>query len=60
MIQLGARPMTSLQYLLELRPDRARTETYDFTTGVAKKWGGAYGLGVIYAKKMLSASEGSH
>lgn len=60
MIRLGARPMTSLQYLLELRPDRARTETYDFTTGVAKKWGGAYGLGVIYAKKMLGASEGSH
>ncbi|PZO92206.1 MAG: hydrolase [Sphingomonas sanxanigenens] len=60
MIQLGAKPMTSLQYLLELQRDWARTETYDFTTGVAKKWGGAYGLGVIYAKAMFGASEGGH
>jgi nicotinamidase-related amidase len=60
MIQLGAKPMTSLQYLLELQRDWARTETYDFTTGVAKKWGGAYGLGVTYAKTMFGASEGGH
>lgn len=60
MIQLGAKPMTSLQYLLELQRDWARTETYDFTTGVAKKWGGAYGLGVIYARAMFGASEGGH
>ncbi|WP_404366588.1 hydrolase [Sphingomonas sp. MMS24-J45] len=60
MIQLGARPMTSLQYLLELQRDWARAETYDSTTGIAKKWGGAYGLGVIYAKTMFGASEGGH
>ena len=60
MIQLGARPMTALQYLLELQRDWARGETYDFTTGVARKWGGAYGLGVTYAKTMFGASEGSH
>ena len=29
MVQAGARPMTSLQYLLELQRDWARTETYD-------------------------------
>jgi len=58
MVQAGARPMTSLQYLLELQRDWARTETYDFTTGVAKKFGGAYGLGIIYAKTMFGASEG--
>ena len=29
MIQAGARPMTSLQYLLELQRDWARTGTYD-------------------------------
>jgi nicotinamidase-related amidase len=52
-IQAGARPMTSLQYLLELQRDWARTETYDATTGLAKKFGGAYGLGVIYAKAMI-------
>jgi len=60
MIQLGAKPMTSLQYLLELQRDWARTETYDMTTGFAKKWGGAYGLGITYAKTMFNASEGAH
>ena len=60
MIQLGAKPMTSLQYLLELQRDWARGETYDLTTGIARKYGGAYGLGVTYAKTMFGASEGSH
>jgi len=60
MIQLGAKPMTALQYLLELQRDWARTESYNFTTGVAKTWGGAYGLGVTYAKTMFGASEGGH
>jgi nicotinamidase-related amidase len=60
MIQLGAKPMTALQYLLELQRDWARTATYDSTTGIAKKWGGAYGLGVTYAKTMFGASEGGH
>lgn len=58
MVQAGAQPMTSLQYLLELQRDWARTETYDMTTGIAKKFGGAYGLGIIYAKSMFGASEG--
>jgi nicotinamidase-related amidase len=60
MIQLGARPMTALQYLLELQRDWARAGTYDLTTGIAKTWGGAYGLGIIYAKAMFGASEGGH
>jgi nicotinamidase-related amidase len=60
MIQAGVRPMTALQYLLELQRDWARTETYDMTTGIAKKFGGAYGLGIIYAKSMFGASEGAH
>lgn len=58
MIQAGVRPMTSLQYLLELQRDWARSETYEMTTGFAKKFGGAYGLGVIYAKTMFNAHEG--
>jgi nicotinamidase-related amidase len=58
MVQAGARPMTSLQYLLELQRDWARTETYDATTGLARTFGGAYGLGLIYAKTMFSAHEG--
>ncbi len=60
MIQLGATPMTSLQYLLELQRDWARAETYDATTGIARKLGGGYGLGITYAKTMFGASEGGH
>ncbi len=58
MVQAGAQPMTSLQYLLEMQRDWARTDTYDMTTGIAKKFGGAYGLGVTYAKTMFNAHEG--
>ncbi|MGJ7041606.1 nicotinamidase-related amidase [Shinella sp. BE166] len=57
MVQAGVRPMTSLQYLLELQRDWARGESYELTTGIAKKFGGAYGLGIIYAKTMFGASE---
>jgi nicotinamidase-related amidase len=60
MVQAGVKPMTSLQYLLELQRDWARGETYELTTGVAKIWGGAYGLGVTYAKTMFGASEVAH
>jgi nicotinamidase-related amidase len=60
MVQAGARPMTSLQYLLELQRDWARGETYDATTGIAVDHSGAYGIGLLYAKAMLGehASEG--
>jgi len=58
MVQAGARPITSLQYLLELQRDWARADTYELTTGIAKKFGGAYGLGIIYAKTMFGAQEG--
>jgi nicotinamidase-related amidase len=58
MVQAGVQPLTSLQYLLELQRDWGRAETYDLTTGIAKKWGGAYGLGIIYAKSMFGAQEG--
>ncbi len=58
MIQAGARPMTALQYMLELQRDWARSATYDLTTGIAKQYGGAYGLGIIYAKSMFGGSEG--
>lgn len=53
MIQAGARPMTALQYLLELQRDWARSATYDPVVKVAQTLGGAYGLGLIYAKTML-------
>ena len=58
MVQAGAQPITSLQYLLEMQRDWARTETYDMTTGIAKKLGGGYGIGTTYAKTMFGAHEG--
>jgi nicotinamidase-related amidase len=59
MVQLGSRPMTSLQYLLELQRDWARAETYDKTVNVAINHGGAYGLGLIYAHAMFGGHEGA-
>lgn len=54
MIQSGARPMTAIQYLLELQRDWARQETYKAVTDLVKKYGGAYGVGIQYAHTMLS------
>jgi len=58
MIQAGAHPMTALQYILELQRDWGRTDTYAMTTGIAQRLGGAYGLGITYAKTMFGAHEG--
>ena len=58
MVQLGARPMTSLQYLLELQRDWARGETYNETVATSIAHGGGYGLGLIYAKTMFGGGEG--
>ena len=58
MVQAGAQPLTALQYLLELQRDWGRAESYGITTGIAKKFGGAYGLGIIYARSMFAAHEG--
>jgi nicotinamidase-related amidase len=60
MIQAGVRPMTSLQYLLELQRDWARGETYALTTGIAKVNGGSYGIGIDYAVAMFGGGEGGH
>ncbi|TQM12818.1 nicotinamidase-related amidase [Pseudoxanthomonas sp. 3HH-4] len=60
MVQAGVRPLTSVQYLLELQRDWARSATYDLTNGIAKLHGGGYGLGIQYAKSMFGASEGGH
>lgn len=59
MIQAGCIPMTSLQYLLELQRDWARAQTYNETVSVSVRYGGAYGLGLIYAKEMFGGHEGS-
>jgi nicotinamidase-related amidase len=57
-VQAGARPMTSMQYLLELQRDWARTATYSQTLATAMANGGGYGLGVIYARTMFGGAEG--
>jgi len=53
MIQAGAKPMTSTQYVLELQRDWARSATYAAVTGLFKEYGGAYGIGIQYAHEMI-------
>jgi len=54
MIHAGVKPVTSVQYLLELQRDWARQETYVQVTDLMKKYGGSYGLGIHYAHNMLN------
>lgn len=58
MIQAGARPITALTYLLELQRNWARTETYDLTMGIARQYGGAFGVGIQYVKSLFVAHQG--
>ena len=53
MVHAGVKPITSIQYLLELQRDWARQETYVAVTDLMKKYGGAYGIGIHYAHHML-------
>ena len=53
MIQAGVQPMSATQYVLELQRDWARQETYAAVTTLFKKYGGAYGLGILYGHEML-------
>jgi nicotinamidase-related amidase len=53
MVQAGAHPMTSLQYLLELQRDWARQATYKPVNDLVVKYAGAYGVGVQYARAMV-------
>ncbi|WHT39037.1 isochorismatase family protein [Myroides sp. mNGS23_01] len=53
MIQAGAKPMTSIQYLLELQRDWARQETYKAVNDLIAKYGGSYGIGIQYSREML-------
>lgn len=53
MVHMGVKPITAIQYLLELQRDWARQETYVAVTNLMKKHGGAYGIGIQYAHNML-------
>ena len=54
MVHSGVKPVTSIQYLLELQRDWAREETYVPVTNLMKKYGGAYGIGIQYGHRMVS------
>ncbi|MEZ9190672.1 MULTISPECIES: hydrolase [unclassified Vibrio] len=58
MIQAGAKPITWVQYMLELQRDWARADTYEAVVNIAKEHAGGYGLGLIYANSMWGAQEG--
>lgn len=51
-IEAGAVPMTSFQYMFELQRDWARGETYEGCMDILKTHS-AYGIGVRYAKSIL-------
>lgn len=53
MVRLVAKPMTSFQYILELQRDWARSATYKPVTDLIKKYGGGYGLGILYGHGMV-------
>lgn len=53
MVQAGAKPITSLQYLLELQRDWARGETYKAVTDLVVKYGGSYGIGIQYSRAVI-------
>ena len=57
MTQAGVRPITSLQYMLEVHRDWARSDMYQTIVDISKKFGGAYGLGIDYIKTMKKWSE---
>lgn len=52
MVQAGVKPITSLQYLLEIHRDWARSDKYMDVVKISKRYGGAYGLGIDYIKTM--------
>lgn len=53
MVQAGGRPLTWLQYMLELQRDWARHETSGRVGQIAREHGGTYGIGIEYIYTML-------
>jgi hypothetical protein len=52
-IQAGAKPATSLSFVLELQRDWAQQDTYDAVMDIVKTHYGAYGIGVEYVYTMV-------
>jgi nicotinamidase-related amidase len=53
MVQAGAVPTSWLQLLLELQRDWTRHDTYEAARGIVVDHGGAYGIGLDYARDMI-------
>ncbi len=53
MVQAGAVPVSSLQMMFEFQRDWANKETYDECMKIVHEHGGAFGIGVEYAKTMV-------
>lgn len=53
MIQAGAKPITAVQYVLELQRDWSRQETYKAVNDLLVKYAGSYGIGIQYSREML-------
>ena len=51
--QHGAESITTVQLLLEIQRDWARTKTYEGTTNIVREHMGAYGMGIDYAASMV-------
>jgi nicotinamidase-related amidase len=60
MVQAGTMPVNWLQVMLEWQRDWARKETYEGVNQIVMQHTGNYGLGIIYARKILGskANEG--
>jgi nicotinamidase-related amidase len=52
----GARVTSWLQVLLELQRDWTRHETHDAARSIVEDHGGGYGMGLAYAREMISAA----
>jgi hypothetical protein len=55
MIQAGAQPMSAIQYVLELQRDWSRTSTSGAVNALMEKYGGVYGIGIMYENALLNS-----
>ena len=55
MIQAGAQPMSAIQYVLELQRDWSRKSTSGAVNALMEKYGGVYGIGIMYENTLLKS-----
>ena len=58
MVQAGAVPVTSYQFLFEMYRDWGRKDLYDDVIGLSLEHAGAFAVGIEYAFNMWGAQEG--